>query len=174
MVLTVGNVDRSNLTRKGHEPFVRAASLLPDVKFVLAGAWRDNSVRHLQRIAPANVCFTGWVEDSALADLYARSSAYVQLSCHEGFGMSVAEAMLAGSIPIVSKVGSLPEVVGDVGRFVVREDPAAVAGAIRDVLASSTQARKAVRNRILLNFSVEKRQKALWRIIDELLNVLCY
>src|SRR6266849_3782189 len=37
MVLTVGNVDRPNLQRKGHEPFVRTAALMPDVNFVLVG-----------------------------------------------------------------------------------------------------------------------------------------
>src|SRR5258706_4484012 len=51
MALTVGNVDRSNLLRKGHEHFVRAAALLPDVDFVLVGDWKDNAIDYLRSIA---------------------------------------------------------------------------------------------------------------------------
>src|ERR1044072_2712339 len=47
MALTVGNVDRPNLRRKGHEPFVRAAALLPDVNFVLAGVGGEDAIVYL-------------------------------------------------------------------------------------------------------------------------------
>ena len=40
---------------------------------------------------------------------------YAQLSFHEGFGCTVAEAMLCKCIPIVTMMGSLPEVVGEFG-----------------------------------------------------------
>src|SRR6185295_13779087 len=105
MVLTVGNVDQSTLLRKGHDVFVRTAALLPDVEFVLAGNWRDNAVDHLRRIATPNVTLTGRLTDEALADYYRQASVYVQPSLHEGFGLSVAEAMLAGCIPVVSRKG---------------------------------------------------------------------
>src|SRR5215831_2422271 len=51
MALSVGNVDRPNLWRKGHEPFVRAAALLPDVQFVLVGAWLDDAIDYLRAIS---------------------------------------------------------------------------------------------------------------------------
>ncbi|GAG85921.1 unnamed protein product, partial [marine sediment metagenome] len=41
MVLTVGNVEKGNLMRKGLEPFVLAAHNLPGIPFVLVGKWRD-------------------------------------------------------------------------------------------------------------------------------------
>ncbi|MES4787384.1 MAG: hypothetical protein C4294_18035, partial [Nitrospiraceae bacterium] len=60
MAITVGNVDQSNLTRKGLEPFVCAAAILPKVPFILIGQWRDGAIERLRAIASPNVQFTGW------------------------------------------------------------------------------------------------------------------
>jgi glycosyltransferase involved in cell wall biosynthesis len=169
MVLTVGNVDRSNLTRKGHEPFVRAAALLPDVEFVLAGKWKDDAIEHLRAIATPNVTFTGFISDGALWDYYRRSAVYVQASLHEGFGMSVAEAMLAGCVPVVTRAGALPEVVGKEGLFINKADPAKIAQAVRDAFASSGHARALVRQRILDHFPMGARGEELERLIAPLL-----
>lgn len=119
MVLTVGKVDWPNLKRKGLEPFVLAAALMPDVSFALVGTWEDNSIEYLRSIAAANVIFTGQVRGEELNNFYRRASVYVQASQHEGFGLSVAEAMLAGCIPVTTRAGSLPEVVGELGFIVI-------------------------------------------------------
>ncbi len=124
MVITVGNVDRSNLQRKGHEAFVRTAALMPDVNFVLAGAAKDDAFDYLQKMATPNVTLTGWLSYEELNDYYRKASVYVQASRHEGFGMSVAEGMLAGCVPVVTRVGALAEVTGDLGLFVEDSDPA--------------------------------------------------
>src|SRR6266480_355374 len=63
MALTVGNVWRENLLRKGLLPFVQAAHFLPDVRFVHAGAWKDSSIHELRKEAGANVEFLGFVSD---------------------------------------------------------------------------------------------------------------
>src|SRR5207249_5213140 len=117
MALTVGNVWRENLLRKGLLPFVQASRFLPDVRFVLAGAWKDNSIEELRKAAGPNVEFLGFVPDERLAELYEQASVYVQASLHEGFGMSLAEAMAAGCVPVASRCGALPEVVGDAGVY---------------------------------------------------------
>ena len=136
MALTVGNVDRGNLKRKGHEAFVRTAALLPDVNFVLAGAWADDAADYLRSIATPNVTLTNRLSDEELCDYYRRASIYVQASLHEGFGMSVAEAMLAGCVPVVTLAGALPEVVGDSGVLVDTPAPSAIAAAIEKALGS--------------------------------------
>src|SRR5882672_1886328 len=169
MVLTVGNVDRPNLLRKGHEAFVRTAALLPDVSFVLAGAWQDNAIDHLRAIATPNVTLTGWLSDEALGDYYRKASVYVQPSLHEGFGLSVAEAMLAGCIPVVSRVGSLPEVTGNSGIFVDTPAPAAIAKAIAEALTYPEEARAPIRQRILDEFPLEKRGLLLEQLIRPLM-----
>lgn len=168
--LTVGNVNRSNLTRKGHEAFVRSAALLPDVKFVLAGDWQDDAIDFLRGIASSNVEFTGRVSERALIDYYRASSVYVQASLHEGFGMSVAEAMLGGCIPVVTRAGALPEVTGESAVFIESTRPTAIAEAIARALSSSDYDRQACRERILKYFPLEQRGRNLEQIVLELTN----
>lgn len=157
--LTVGIVDGPNLRRKGLLPFVRAARELPDVPFVLVGRVDDAAAQaRLEAEASENVEFTGFVEDAELARRYARAAVYVQASTHEGFGMAVAEAMLAGCIPVVTAVGALPEVVGDTGVVVEGDD---LAGAVRRGLEQDDDARAAARARVLEHFTLERRAQGL-------------
>jgi glycosyltransferase involved in cell wall biosynthesis len=170
IALTVGNVDRSNLRRKGHEAFVRAAALLPDVDFVLAGAAKDEAFEYLRSMATPNVTLTGWLSDEALTDYYQKASVYVQASRHEGFGMSVAEAMLAGCVPVVTRVGALPEVTGDSGVFVSDSEPSSLAEAIGKALTYPDEARAAIRQRILDRFPMAERGRRMEQLIAPLMN----
>jgi len=170
MALTVGNVDRSNLLRKGHEAFVRTAALMPDINFVLAGAARDDAFDYLREIATPNVTLTGRLSDEALNGYYRKASVYVQASRHEGFGLSVAEAMLAGCVPVITRVGALPEVAGKSGIFVDAAEPALIARGIKKALTYSDQARASIRQRILDQFPMEKRGQLLEQLIRPLMN----
>jgi glycosyltransferase involved in cell wall biosynthesis len=170
IALTVGAVDRRNLERKGLRPFVAAAAQLPDVDFVLAGKWVDDAVDELRRIAPANVRLTGWIGDEELLDLYRRASVYVQASQHEGFGVSVAEAMLAGCIPVVTASGALPEVVDDAGVSVDGAAPEQLAAGVREALAMDASTRVRARERVLREFSVEDRRRALYEVVERALS----
>jgi glycosyltransferase involved in cell wall biosynthesis len=170
LALTVGNVERANLWRKGHEPFVRAARFLPEVEFALVGNWRDDAIEHLRGIATPNVTFTGRVDGATLLDYYRQASVYVQVSAHEGFGMSVAEAMLAGCVPVVTRTGALPEVVGDLGVYTRSQEPVDIARAIQAALNLPEHARRQARQHILDYFPLERRQKSLERLIDSLVS----
>ncbi len=165
IALTVGNVDRANLRRKGHEPFVRAAALMPDVEFVLAGAWKDDAIDYLRSFATPNVTFTGWLSNDELCDYYRRASVYVQASLHEGFGLSVAEAMLAGCIPVVTNAGALPEVTGEFGVSIVEPAPILIAQAVEEALASGDDSRMLIRQSILERFPMKRRGQALDQLI---------
>ncbi|HTW12947.1 MAG TPA: glycosyltransferase, partial [Solirubrobacteraceae bacterium] len=131
LAVTAGIVDTTNLERKGLRPFAQAAALLPDVEFVLAGRLADGAGQALADGAPPNLRITGWLEDHELQDLFARAAAYVQPSKHEAFGVSVAEAMLARCVPVVSRAGALPEVVGEAGVILADTAPETVAAGIR-------------------------------------------
>jgi glycosyltransferase involved in cell wall biosynthesis len=166
MALTVGNVDRDNLQRKGLEPFVRAAALLPDVDFVLVGNWKDDAIEHLRAIATPNVSFPGQLTSDQLLDYYARAAVYVQASRHEGFGLSVAEAMLAGGVPVTTGAGALEEVTGNCGVRLSSTDPAEVARAIVTALDLPDEARTAMRARILEHFPLSKRGRELQQFVE--------
>ena len=115
LAITVGHLVKTTLMQKGHQPFVEAARHLPDVRFVFVGEAHDDAIEHLRRLAPGNVEFTGWLSDTDLEAIYRRASVYVQASRHEGFGLAVAEAMLAGCVPVVCNVTAMPEVVDGAG-----------------------------------------------------------
>jgi len=170
MALSVGNVERGNFRRKGHEPFVRAASLLPDVSFVLVGQWKDEAIDFLRTIATRNVTFTGRVTDDELNDYYRRASVYVQPSLHEGFGMSVAEAMLAGCVPVTTAAGALPEVTGECGVRLNSTDAADIAQGIQTALGFSDEARAVIRARVLEHFPLARRGAQIAHLIQPLLN----
>jgi len=169
VALTVSNVAWVSLERKGLRPFVQAARLAPEVRFALVGRWLDRSVDLLRDLGGANVEYTGRVSDEELAAWYRRASVYVQASRHEGFGLAVAEAMLAGCIPVVTAAGALPEVVGDVGVQVARPDPEPIADAVRAALASPQAERARARARILERFPLAARRDGLFAAVERLL-----
>ena len=166
LVLTVGNVDRPNLQRKGLEPFVQAAALLPHLRFVLVGEWLDGAIDDLRAIAPPNVTFTGRLCDAELHDLFGRAAVYVQASAHEGFGMALAESMAAGCAPVVTRAGALPEVVGDAGVYAAWADPAALATAIEHALAAGAPLGEAARARMAKRFTLDGRARGLAAVVD--------
>jgi glycosyltransferase involved in cell wall biosynthesis len=164
--LTVGAIDRTTLVQKGQLPFVQAARELPDVRFVFAGKWLDDAVEELRAVAP-NVEFTGWLSDEDLHAAYRSAAVYVQASRHEGFGLAVAEAMLAGCVPVVMNVTAMPEVVGDAGVLIESQEPSAVADGIGRALAMGPGAAARARERILTTFPMERRREGILQVVDE-------
>jgi glycosyltransferase involved in cell wall biosynthesis len=169
LALTVGAIDRTTLVQKGQLAFVRAARELPDVGFVFVGAWQDDAVERLRDEAPDNVKLTGWQSDPQLRDHYRRAAVYVQASWHEGFGLAVAEAMLAGCVPVVMNVTAMPEVVDEAGILISSQRPEEVAGGVRRALELGPEAGRRARERILTQFPVARRRERLQRVVEEAL-----
>lgn len=169
LVITIGNVDRDNLERKGLAATVRVAAEIPEVPFSVIGAWRDGAINELRAMAPQNVSFTGWVDDRQLQDYLSRAAVYVQLSRHEAFGMSVAEAMLSQCVPVATRAGALPEVIGEAGFYVDTLDPQAVAAQILHALHADSSWGKRARERIIDEFPLERRRDKLYAILDQVL-----
>lgn len=168
IILTVGQVWQENLLRKGLLPFVQAAQYLPDKQFILVGKWYDKSIETLRASAGKNVTFTGFLPDEDLEALYMQAAVYVQASLHEGFGLSVAEAMSAGCIPVVTRAGALPEVVGDAGVYAESNSPSDLSAAITAALTMDGGARLKARERILTLFPIERRRQALQGLVEQL------
>lgn len=140
--------DANNVVQKGLDVFLAAARRMPDVPFVLVGNPGDDWARELVSTAPPNVELRPRIPDrDAYATMLASSAVYAQLSAHEGFGVSVAEAMASGAIPVVSDRFSLPEVVGDTGHVVPYGQVDDVANAIRAALTADERARARARAR---------------------------
>ena len=170
MALTVGHLVTSTLEQKGHRPFVEAARQLPEVRFTFVGQWHDDAIDLLRSIAPENVVFTGWLPDEELHDCYRKASVYVQASRHEGFGLAVAEAMLAGCVPVAMDVTAMPEVVGDAGVLISSQRPEEVADGVRRALGLGPDAARRARERILTAFPMEQRRDGILRVVEDALH----
>jgi glycosyltransferase involved in cell wall biosynthesis len=77
--------------------------------------------------------------------------------------------MLAGCIPVVTSVGALPEVVGNVGVRIEDGSPKAVAAGVARALELGPEERSRARERILEHFPVVARRRALHAAVEGLL-----
>lgn len=168
MVITVGFVRKDTLLRKGLKTFVESAKYLPDIEFIVIGKHVDNTIDELRKIAPPNVRFEGFVSEEKLMEYYQKAKVYVQVSAHEGFGLSLAEAMLCECVPVVTERGAIPEVVGDCGFYVPYDDPKSTVEAIKKALKSDLG--RDARKRIKEEFPIKKREEELKRLISDLIN----
>lgn len=123
IVLTVGMVGKISSLVKGHFLFLEVARRIPDVKFILYGQHKDNTIEKLREKAAKNVEFIDHSSRKDLLELYRKSMIYAQLSYDESFGVSVIEAMACGCTPFVTSNGALPEIVGNCGVIVNSMDP---------------------------------------------------
>jgi glycosyltransferase involved in cell wall biosynthesis len=168
IVITVGTLISSIRRKKGFELFVRSADLLPATEFFLIGPWDNGTINILEKIAPANVTFTGGIYGYDLVKMYSRAKVYVQVSQHESFGCALAEAMLCECIPVVSRKAAIPEVAGDCGFYVDELTPEEVAEKIKEALASPEEFGRRARERIINLFPLEKRKENLLSAVNSL------
>ena len=167
VVITVGDIKKSNLKRKGIENFVRVASQFPDIPFVVIGKFKDNAIGYLSTLASPNVTFTGFVSDEELIRWYQKAKVVCQLSYYEAFGLAPAEGMACGCIPVATKerTGMLEFIRGD-GLYVLYGDLQKTANAIKKALNDMDKSKRA-RKQIEL-FSLKRRENELVKIINTL------
>lgn len=111
-VITVAYVDEVSWSRKGIDRFVEAARRDPGRRYVLVGRVTEPVLAAGLSDPPPNLVLTGFVTDDELCELLWSSGVYAQLSWHEGFGVSMVEAMQAGCVPVVTEVPALREIAG--------------------------------------------------------------
>ncbi len=160
-VLTVATVDDRTLRLKGLHTFVRVARRFPAIPFEIVGGGHPSALRRLLHRAPPNLQVVPWQSPDALQAHMAKRTVYAQLSAYEAFGMALAEAMQCGCIPVVTRRGALPDVVGDAGWYVAYDDADGTAHAIRHALAAPASASVAARRRIEERFPLRHRRDAL-------------
>jgi glycosyltransferase involved in cell wall biosynthesis len=77
----------------------------------------------------------GRLDRARLVRVFQAASLFVYPSLYEGFGLPPAEALACGVPAVVLDTSSLPEVVGDAGLLVTPGDSAALAAALRRLVA---------------------------------------
>ena len=168
LVLTVSFGNRWNRARlKGLDVFVESAVFLPNIKFIVIGL-QGEALERLQSIAPSNVDFIGPLSQDELISYYQRAKVYCQLSMREGLPNALCEAMLCECVPVGADVQGVRTAIGDTGFYVSYGDPKATAEAIKKALQSDKG--KVARERIKNMFPLERREKELIGIINEVLS----
>lgn len=168
VAITVGTVNRSNFKRKGIETFIKTAPLVPEINFRLIGEIDSRLHHEITKTASDNLSVVGRVDFETLLKEMQNASVYVQVSAHEGFGCSLAEAMLCKAIPVVTNAGAIPEVVGDCGYYVPFDDPVSTAKAIRKALEDKKRGEMA-RRRITNEFPLAMREEKLTGLISDVM-----
>lgn len=92
------------------------------------------------------VIFTGFAPNEDLPALIKGSRGYVLPSLYEGFGMPPVEAQAVGTPVVVSRISSLPEIVGESGIFI--EDPMSI-DSIQQALEKVLSLSKSERSKII-------------------------
>jgi glycosyltransferase involved in cell wall biosynthesis len=167
IVITVGEVSNHTVNKKGIKTFVETSALLPKIPFYLIGKIEDGMLDYLKPLAGSNLEFMGFTVDEELLRLYQEAKVYIQVSKHESFGCSLAEAMLCECIPVVTKCGAIPEVVGDTGIYVPYDDPKETAKAIQK--AFKMERSQYARSKILHDFPLEKREIQIIQAFSQIL-----
>ena len=120
---------------KGVQHAIRTLAALPEYDLVVAGSGphRDELERVAREAGVADrVTFAGYVDDDRLPGLYAGADAHVTLSSFEAYGMTVGEALAAGTPCVVGGGGALADWRGTEGVVAVDSTrPDAVASAVR-------------------------------------------
>lgn len=118
-ILSTGGADeRKNLPR-----LIQAYATLPHPlrqghQLVFSGKMPESEIKRLRGIGRraglkrTELCFTGYVTDDELIELYNRCQFFVFPSWHEGFGLPALEAMACGAPVIGANNTSLSEVIG--------------------------------------------------------------
>ena len=142
-ILCVGRASDPN---KGVKTIVDALSLLPEsvVLTLVDDDHPQNGARlRARELGLAHrLNLVGRVATEELIHLYRRATLVVVPSRYEGFGLPAAEAMACGTPVVSTSAGALPEVVGDVGVLVPRDDPAALGRGITSLLSRPTLRRE--------------------------------
>jgi glycosyltransferase involved in cell wall biosynthesis len=133
--VVVGGIGRLD-PQKGWDVLCAAAPRVharsPGTRFLVIGEGPERArlTGHLGGSDPGGsaVQFLGYRERGA--DLVSGIDVLAVPSRYEGFGLVAVEAMLAGVPVVASRVGSLPEVLGDTGVLVPPDDPEALADAL--------------------------------------------
>jgi glycosyltransferase involved in cell wall biosynthesis len=138
---------------KGHETFIEAMRMVPDMFAVMVGA-RTETLK-----VPSNVRVLGLRRDVerlySLADIVASTSAF-----GEGFSNVLAEGMSCGLVPIATDVGDARRIVGNCGYVIPPGDAEALVRAMNLVASLTSAEREAmgvqVRNHIVERFDLNR------------------
>lgn len=135
LIACVGTVQPRKRVERVIEAYVRAGASARGWELVIAGRLRPHYSPPWLTALPPGAHWLGPLPDEGLRALYAAAEIAVSASEYEGFGLTVCEAMASGCAVIAVGQTSVPEVVGDAARLVLRSEAPLLAAELRRLLA---------------------------------------
>jgi glycosyltransferase involved in cell wall biosynthesis len=165
-VLTVAIADNEkSYFIKNIDFFLSVVEAMPETKFIMIGL----DIQFSRNIEIPNLTILERIPQDELIEYYQKASVYVQFSLREGLPNSVCEAMLCGCIPVGSNNGGIPTAIGNCGYIIDSFNVDSAVQTIEKALDSTIIERKAARQYIFDNFSLERRENELLNLIENLL-----
>ena len=166
--LLVGSIGELR-TLKRHDDFIRAAALVPQAHFVLAGVGEVQ--KQLEELVVQlgltnRFHFLGWVDDAE--KLLAALDVFVSASETESFGLVIVEAMAAGTAVVATETEGAKEIIEDqkTGILIPIGDVERIARSVIDLLENpekrrtiATQSVKSVAQKFSLQRMVDEIEK---------------
>lgn len=176
MAVTASQLFPFGMRRKGVDVSIAAAALVrqavPEFRLTIIGPVFPDGQEYLDQLRAtldfAGVDVLGEVSREEKRRLFSSAWMYLQPSMAEGFGLAMAEAMAAGTVPICSSNGALPEVVGAAGVVLDDRTPESLATAILGLLRNEDERNRlaaAARERSL-EFDANTRAARLGQILS--------
>lgn len=119
LVGMVGRIERY----KGHEDLIEGISFLPEnyqknIKLVFIGPGSNEEISRLQHLAEYlnvadSILFTGYISGSTQDLIKQLDLLSVMTKDFEGFGLTIGEAMCAGTPVMATKVGAVTEFINE-------------------------------------------------------------
>jgi len=139
-VLSVGSLaPRKNIARLLEAWREQESHLPKDMHLILAG---DNANHitggNMDLSFPPRTRQLGHVPDQWLPALYANAHVFAYISCYEGFGLPILEAMASGVPVLTSNLGALAELAGEAGWQVDPYDLSAIGDGLRRLVEDET------------------------------------
>ncbi len=133
LLLSVGRL----LPQKGLEYLIRALpGIEADYHYLMMGEGpeKDNLQALVNKLGlEKRVTIMGKVPDSKKIECYSAADIFVHPSLYEPFGIVLVEAMATECAVVSTKVGGIPEVVGDAGILVEPRNSGQIAGAVERI-----------------------------------------
>ncbi len=118
-----------------------------------------------------NITYLGKPDKSSLIQFYNAADILIAPSLHEGFGITLLEAMACGTPVITANVSAMPEVVGDAGILVEPLDYQSMADAAINIQDNSTFRQQLIEKGLtrVKQFTWESTSEQIAQIYEELL-----
>lgn len=139
-VLSVGALCPRKNVEGALRAFEAARPAREGLKLVLAGepayGWKGSRGEDAVRRSAGAVVLAGYLSRAELDAAYALAEALLHLSHYEGFGLTVLEALAAGTPVVASRRGGIPEAAGDAAWLVDPDNHGEAARVLRRILDS--------------------------------------